>query len=181
MCTTAYIQNKDKTVREENLNLDSMNSKERDEVMFKMKRELEKFSQLPDDDDSFFTAIKNASPLNTQFKIWRKNLFIPLTDQLEEQAKRKLNEREEKKHVEANKDQAFFKIPGAEEELYDIEAQKKRNERHQAILKQTIAQEKGLKPEEIDFVSPNYEKKDDPYQDTVDNLPVKRKQKWRLW
>jgi hypothetical protein len=44
MCTTAYIQNKDKTVREENLNLDSMNSKERDEVMFKMKRELEKFS-----------------------------------------------------------------------------------------------------------------------------------------
>jgi hypothetical protein len=38
-----------------------------------------------------------------------------------------------------------------------------------------------LKPEEIDFVSPNYEKKDDPYQDTVDNLPVKRKQKWRLW
>ena len=130
MCTTAYIQNKDKTVREENLNLDSMNSKERDEVMFKMKRELEKFSQLPDDDDSFFTAIKNASPLNTQFKIWRKNLFIPLTDQLEEQAKRKLNEREEKKHVEANKDQAFFKIPGAEEELYDIEAQKKRNERH---------------------------------------------------
>jgi hypothetical protein len=62
-------------------------------------------------------------------------LFIPLTDQLEEQAKRKLNERDEKKHIEANKDQAFFKIPGAEEELYDIEAQKKRNERHQAILK----------------------------------------------
>lgn len=122
MCTTAYIQNKDKTVREENLNLDGMNSKEREEVMFKMKRELEKFSSLPDDDESFFTTIKNASPLNTQFKIWRKNLFIPLTDQLEEQARRKLAERDEKRHVEANKDQAFFKIPGVEEELYDIEA-----------------------------------------------------------
>lgn len=29
-----------------------------------------------------------------------------------------------------NKDQAFFKIPGKQEELYDIEAQKSRNERH---------------------------------------------------
>lgn len=64
MCTTAYIQNKDKTVREENLNLDGMNSQERDEVMFKMRRELEKFSELPDDNDSFFSSIKNASPLN---------------------------------------------------------------------------------------------------------------------
>jgi hypothetical protein len=42
-----------------------MNGKERDEVMFKMKRELEKFSELPDDNDSFFSAIKNASPLNS--------------------------------------------------------------------------------------------------------------------
>jgi hypothetical protein len=44
MCTTAFIQNKDKTVREENLNLDGMNSKEREEAMFKMKMELEKLS-----------------------------------------------------------------------------------------------------------------------------------------
>lgn len=99
MCTTAYIQNKDKTVREENLNLDGMNSQERDEVMFKMRRELEKFSELPDDNDSFFSSIKNASPLNAQFKIWKKNLFIPLTDQLEEQARRKLAEKQEKEYI----------------------------------------------------------------------------------
>jgi hypothetical protein len=80
MSTTAYIQNKDKTVREENFNLDGMNSKERDEAMFKMKLELERLSELPDDNDSFFTVIKGGSPLASQFSIWKKNLFIPLTD-----------------------------------------------------------------------------------------------------
>ena len=63
-----------------------MNSSEKEEVMFRMKMELERMSELPDDNSSFFTNVKNASPLNTQFKIWKKNLFIPLTDQLEEQA-----------------------------------------------------------------------------------------------
>ncbi len=37
LTSTALIQNKDKTVREENLNLDGMNSKEREEAMYKMK------------------------------------------------------------------------------------------------------------------------------------------------
>jgi hypothetical protein len=32
--------------------------------MFKMKRELEKMSELPDENESFFASIKNASPLN---------------------------------------------------------------------------------------------------------------------
>ncbi len=65
MCTNAFIQNKDKTVRAENLNLDTMNSSEKEEVMYKMKMELERMSELPDDNDSFFTSVKNASPLNT--------------------------------------------------------------------------------------------------------------------
>lgn len=43
---------------------------------------------------------------------------------------RKVRERDEKKFIEANRDQAFFKAPGEGEQLYDIEAQKKRNERH---------------------------------------------------
>lgn len=72
--------------------------------MYKMKMELERMSELPDDNDSFFTSVKNASPLNTQFKIWKKNLFIPLTDQLEEQAQRKLDERSRKEEAAANKD-----------------------------------------------------------------------------
>lgn len=79
MCTNAFIQNKDKTVKEENFNLDGMNGKEREEAMFKMKLELERLSELPDDDDSFFTQI-SASPLKSQFSIWKKNLFIPLSD-----------------------------------------------------------------------------------------------------
>jgi hypothetical protein len=42
-----------------------MNSSEKEEVMYKMKMELERMSELPDDNDSFFTSVKNASPLNT--------------------------------------------------------------------------------------------------------------------
>lgn len=83
MCSSAYFHNKDKTIRAENFNLDGMNSKEKEEVMFKMKRELEDLAELPLDNDSFYSALK-ASPLQTQFKLWKKNLFIPLTDQLEE-------------------------------------------------------------------------------------------------
>jgi len=107
-------------------------------------------------------------------------LFIPLSDQIEEQAQRKVREREEKKIIEANKDQAFFKVPGTDG-LFDIDAQKKKNERMQAILKQTIAQEKGVNESEIEFVKPDHEGKDDPYLDTVDKLPLKNKKKWRLW
>ena len=98
-------------------------------------------SELADENESFFTSIKNASPLNSQFKIWKKNLFIPLTDQLEEQAQRKLDERAKKVEATANKDQAFYKQSADGDEIYDIDAQKKKNERHQAILRQTIAQE----------------------------------------
>jgi len=45
-----------------------------------MKMELEKQSQLADEDQSFFTSMKRASPLNSQYSLWKKNLFIPLTD-----------------------------------------------------------------------------------------------------
>jgi len=44
LCTTAYMQNKDLTVRPENLNLDTMNSEEKKEAMYKMKIELEDLS-----------------------------------------------------------------------------------------------------------------------------------------
>jgi hypothetical protein len=94
MCTSAFIQNKDKTVREENLNLDSMNSKEKEEAVYKMKMELERLSGLPDEDSQFF-SVMNHSPLKSQFSIWKKNMFIPLTDQLKEQAERKVRERQE--------------------------------------------------------------------------------------
>jgi len=44
LCSTAFIQNKDLTVRQENLNSDTMNSEERQEAMYKMKIELENLS-----------------------------------------------------------------------------------------------------------------------------------------
>lgn len=135
MATRAFFERKDKTVREENLNFDNMSSQERDEVMYKMNRELEDLSMTPDGKQSFFSDLTRDNQLQTQFKLWKQNLSMPLTDQLEERAKRKLQEQENQKIAEANKDQAFFRQPDDHDNLYDIEAQKKKNERHQAILR----------------------------------------------
>ena len=122
LTTKAHFDNKDKTVRVENLNLDTMQSKEREEVVYKMKRELEEVGTLADSKDEYFIDLSNPNPVHTQFKLWRKNLMVPLTDQLEEHAERKLQEAEDKKLIEANKDMAFFRAPGSETQLYDIDA-----------------------------------------------------------
>lgn len=44
-------------MRAENLNLDSMNTEERELVTYNMKRELEVMSELPDQNDSLFSKI----------------------------------------------------------------------------------------------------------------------------
>lgn len=41
MATKAFFERQDKTVREENLNFDNMTSQEREEIMFRMTRELD--------------------------------------------------------------------------------------------------------------------------------------------
>jgi len=109
LCTNAFFQNKEKTVRSENLDLDSMNTKEKELVMYNMKRELEELSELPNHNKSFFSQ-QITSPTQTQFNIWRKNLFVPLAGQLEEQAKRKLAEIEEQKLRDQEKDMVFRNI-----------------------------------------------------------------------
>jgi hypothetical protein len=80
MSTKALFDRKDKVVREDKLNYDLMNSKEREEVMFKIKSELDKYSELPLDSSKYFVPLKQGSPLATQFLLWKKNLMIPLTD-----------------------------------------------------------------------------------------------------
>lgn len=59
-----------------------MNSKEREEVVFRMKKQLETLSELPIQNESYFTSISKINPLQTQFNIWKRNLFVPLGDQL---------------------------------------------------------------------------------------------------
>lgn len=90
MSTAAYFEGKDKTVRVENLNLDSRSSKEREMIMHKLKVELEKIGTIPDEDSSFFSALANDRQVQTQYKLWRQNMAIPLTDQLREHAERKI-------------------------------------------------------------------------------------------
>ena len=49
-------------------------------------------------------------------------MTIPLTDQLRERAERKIEEAKEASFAAQNADQAFFKQPGSEGQLYDIDA-----------------------------------------------------------
>ena len=62
LCTSAFFHNKEKTIREEHLNLDSMNSQEKEDVIFRMKKQLEEFNELPINKESFFSAVGKASP-----------------------------------------------------------------------------------------------------------------------
>jgi len=183
LCTNAFFHNKEKTVRQENLNLDSLNTDEKELVMYNMKRELEEMSELPSQNSSFFSEIK-ISPTQTQFSIWKRNLFVPLADQLEEQAKRKLADIEEQKKRQAESGMVFRQTQD-ETGLHDIDGQEKRTERHQAILKQHFAEE--LKDQGKD--APDYEKvradfverEKKKVTDSVDSMPIKQKRKWRIW
>jgi hypothetical protein len=99
---------------------------------------------------------------------------VPLTDQLEEQAKRKMEEIEEKARQELDKDN-IWRVD-AKRDHFDPEKEEQRNNRHQAILKQHLAEERkkqGLEVGEYEEVKPEYEK--DPMKESVDSLPVKRK------
>lgn len=80
MATNEFFERQDKTVREENFNFDSMTSREREEIMYRMNRQLEEISLTPDAKSSFFTDLTNDTQLQTQFKLWKQNLTMPLTD-----------------------------------------------------------------------------------------------------
>lgn len=61
LCTTAFFNNKEKSVDKRYLNLDSMNeSSEKDEVIFKMKRELEDMAELANDNANQFTSFNGT-------------------------------------------------------------------------------------------------------------------------
>ncbi len=85
-------------------------------------------SELAPQNESFFSAIGKQNALQTQFNIWKRNLFVPLNDQLEEQAKRKLEEIEENARLERDKDNIWQ--ADAKRDLFDPEKEEKRNERH---------------------------------------------------
>lgn len=74
------------------LDLDTMNSQDKEAAVYKMRRELEQASKLASENPSFFTTY---NPTQAQYSIWRRNMYVPLADQLREQAERKLQEQEE--------------------------------------------------------------------------------------
>lgn len=85
-------------------------------------------SELPIQNESFFSQV-TLNPTAQQFSIWKRNLFIPLTDQLEEQAKRKIAEIEEAKLREQEKDLVFRQMED-DTGLHDLDSQQKKTERH---------------------------------------------------
>lgn len=62
LCTNAFYHNKEKSVSQEYLNLDNLQTKEKEVVMYNMKRELEEMSELASEKQSFF---KTFSPTQT--------------------------------------------------------------------------------------------------------------------
>lgn len=62
------------------------------------------------------------NPMAHQFGIWRRNMYIPLTDQLEEQAKRKMAKIEEERIRDQEKDQVF-RQRGDDTGLHDLDSQ----------------------------------------------------------
>mmetsp|Transcript_32705 Transcript_32705/g.24145 ORF Transcript_32705/g.24145 Transcript_32705/m.24145 type:complete len:121 (+) Transcript_32705:1-363(+) len=108
LCTTAFFHNKEKRLKLESLNLDAVNSAEREDVYFRLKKQLEADGELPITNDRFFVSPQKQTALQTQFKIWKRNMVVPLTDQLEEHAQRKLDQIERDRIREENKDNAWF-------------------------------------------------------------------------
>lgn len=95
-----------------------------------------------------------------------------------------MKELEEAKLKEEFKNSAWIEATGQDDQFAQIDKQKIRNERHQAILRQSFAEDarkQGIQVDDVESVKAEHEGGEDPYKDTVDNLPVKRKQKWRLW
>jgi len=181
LCTHAFFHNKDKTVRPEKINFDAMNSKEKNEVMFKLRKQIEDLGELADEKESFFSKIpKVPSPVQAQFSIWKRNLFIPLSDQLEEQAKRKIQEKEKLKEEEKEKESIW----GEERQsLHDVEKLKERTEERQKILKAHIAKERKEQGHEVneEILHKEATSQAERMRDTTDQMPVKQKKRWRLW
>lgn len=183
LCTNAFYHNKEKTVRSENLNLDAMNSEEKELMIYQMKRELEEMSELPIQNESFFSKV-NFNPTAQQFSIWKRNLFVPLADQLEEQAKRKIAAIEEARLREEEKD-LVFRQAGDDRGLHDLDSQEKKTERHQAILRQHFAEEmekEGKQAPDHEKVQAEFEEREaQKVTDSIDRMPIKQKRKWRVW
>lgn len=83
LVTVAHFHNKEKSVSKEYLNIDNLQSDEREKITYDMKRKLDQMSELPSENESFFKKVKDLTTKN-QYSIWQRNLMMPLHDQLRE-------------------------------------------------------------------------------------------------
>jgi hypothetical protein len=70
-------------VRQDVLNLDRLDSNEREESLYKIKLKLEQMSELPEEHNSetatfFGKKLSSSNSIKSSFNVWKKSLLLPL-------------------------------------------------------------------------------------------------------
>lgn len=85
-------------MKKELLNWDVMDEQAKENLTYRIRQKLDQFGEVPDQDPKHFRD-RDASGYQEKFDMWRKTMFMPLHDQLQEQLERK-EEREVLKKME---------------------------------------------------------------------------------
>ena len=97
-----------KSVRKEHLDFDTLEGEVKKEMIFRIKQKLDEYSELPTDNEEYFVEPSGKkSLLTSQFDIWRRNMFMPLSEQLDEQQERKIQRQKISEELKGDKTNIF--------------------------------------------------------------------------
>ena len=98
----------EKSVTKDAINFDILEGEAKKEMVFRLKQKLDEYGNLPTDNPEFFKQDGvRSSALQAQFDMWKKNTFLPLSEQLSEQYERK-KQREEIAESQKGDDSSIF-------------------------------------------------------------------------
>lgn len=132
----------ERSVRKEHIDFDALQGEDKKEMIFRIKQKLDEYGELPTDKDEFYTD-PNAKPsiIQSQFEMWRKSMFIPLSEQLDEQYARKVERQKVEESQKGDKSSVFFQDNITPESYADFGKYKKAYEearKNQSDLKNTM-------------------------------------------
>ena len=87
LVTKNHFEKQDKTVREEDINFDFYNAKEKDEMMFRLKRQIDDYRKMPH--ETLKDAYNSAS-VSAQYNVWKNQMFTTSGSTNEEIVRRRL-------------------------------------------------------------------------------------------
>lgn len=199
----------EKSVRKENLDFDALDREAKKEMIFRLKQKLDEYGELPTDKQEFFVdKNRKQSALMAQFDLWRRNLILPLSEQLDEQYARKKKREETEAAMKGDENNIFDQDAYTPESFADFDKYKKaimEARRNQEMLKNTLTTEqiekqdrlkrrmeeldKYAKGESVDmrlikkkskFRPPPETELNDEVDDHVE-MPKDKKNKYRFW